>query len=94
LKDFISDKRPHVVAVTAESKEALRIVEDVQRIIQELTEEVEMPSINVELVDNEVAMVYENSNKGQVILVAQSRDTYTCLVGCELHKFSSSSEIE
>lgn len=66
LKEFIATKKPHVVAVTAESKEALRIVEEVQRLIQELTEEAEMPAINVELVDNEVAMVYENSNKGQV----------------------------
>ena len=66
LKEFISTKKPHVVAVTAESKDALRIVEDIQRLIQELTEEAEMPAINVELVDNEVAMVYENSNKGQV----------------------------
>lgn len=65
LKEFIATKKPHVVAVTAESKEALRIVEEVQRLIQELTEEAEMPAINVELVDNEVAMVYENSNKGQ-----------------------------
>lgn len=68
LKEFIATKKPHVVAVTAESKEALRIVEEVQRLIQELTEEAEMPAINVELVDNEVAMVYENSNKGQVNL--------------------------
>lgn len=77
LKEFISTKRPHVVAVTAESKEALRIVEDVQRIIQELTEEVEMPAINVELVDNEVAMVYENSNKGQVTIATQAIHTHT-----------------
>lgn len=66
LKEFIAIKKFYVVVVIVEFKEVLRIVEEVQRLIQELIEEAEMFAINVEFVDNEVVMVYENFNKGQV----------------------------
>ncbi|VDI00276.1 transcription elongation factor SPT6 [Mytilus galloprovincialis] len=65
LKEFIADKKPHVVAVTAESRDALSIIEDIKKIIDDLCQEQAIAPINVELVDNEVAMIYENSNKGK-----------------------------
>ena len=66
LKDFILNKKPHVIAVTAETRDAMMIVEDVKMILSELEQEEQIPPINVELVDNEVAMIFENSNKSQV----------------------------
>ena len=66
LKDFILSKKPHVIAVTAETRDAMMIVEDVKMILSELEQEEQIPPINVELVDNEVAMIFENSNKSQV----------------------------
>ncbi|KAJ8312685.1 hypothetical protein KUTeg_010058 [Tegillarca granosa] len=65
LKEFISTKKPHVVAVSAESRDALMIVDDIKSVIEELCQEQQMTPIHVELVDNELAMVYENSNKAQ-----------------------------
>ncbi|KAL3856432.1 hypothetical protein ACJMK2_011193 [Sinanodonta woodiana] len=65
LKEFIETKKPHVIAVTAESRESLMVIDDIKEIIAELEQEQQMAPINVELVDNEVALVYENSNKGQ-----------------------------
>nr|KAG5690166.1 hypothetical protein BaRGS_013623 [Batillaria attramentaria] len=65
LKEFILSKKPHVVAVTAESRDAMMISDDVKFILSELEQEEQMPPINVELVDNEVAMIFENSNKSQ-----------------------------
>ncbi|XP_071094189.1 transcription elongation factor SPT6-like [Haliotis cracherodii] len=65
LKDFISTKKPHVVAVTAESRDALRVIEDIKQLIGDLEQEEQMAPISVELMDNELAMVYEASNKSQ-----------------------------
>ncbi|GFR73722.1 transcription elongation factor SPT6 [Elysia marginata] len=63
LKDFIADKKPHVIAVTSESRQALMIIDDIKAIISELEMEQHMPPINVELVDNELAMIFENTNR-------------------------------
>ncbi|ESO97932.1 hypothetical protein LOTGIDRAFT_103494 [Lottia gigantea] len=63
LKEFISNKKPHVIAVTGESREALMIVDDLKKIITTLEEEEQLPPISVELMDNELALVYENTNK-------------------------------
>ncbi|KAL4223178.1 Transcription elongation factor SPT6 [Mactra antiquata] len=61
LKEFIESHKPHVIAVTAENIDALMIVDDIKKVIAELEQEAQMPPINVELVDNELAMVFANS---------------------------------
>lgn len=66
LKEFILNKKPHVIAITAESREAMMLCEDIKVILTELEQEEQMPPISVELVDNEVALIFENSNKSQV----------------------------
>ncbi|XP_014787232.1 transcription elongation factor SPT6 [Octopus bimaculoides] len=63
LKKFISSKKPHVVAVSGESRESLMIIDDIKAIISELEQEQDMPPINVELVEHDLALVYENSNR-------------------------------
>ncbi|XP_053375824.1 transcription elongation factor SPT6-like isoform X2 [Mercenaria mercenaria] len=63
LKEFIETKKPHVVAVTAENIDALMIVDDIKKVIAELEQEAQLPPISVELVDNELAMVYANSTR-------------------------------
>lgn len=64
LKDFIRNKKPHVVAIGGESREAQMIQSDVQEIIKELVDEEQFPQIAVEIVDNELAKIYANSQKG------------------------------
>lgn len=64
LKNFISSKKPHVIAIGGESREALMIAEDIKAIIAELVESEQFPTIKVEIVDNELAKVYAISNKG------------------------------
>lgn len=52
------------MCVGGESREALMIVEDVKGVIADLVESEQFPLINVEIIDNELAKVYANSNKG------------------------------
>ncbi|XP_005089175.1 transcription elongation factor SPT6 isoform X2 [Aplysia californica] len=65
LKEFIAEKKPHVIAVTSESRQALMIIDDIKAIISELEMEQQMPAINVELVDNELAMIFENTKRAE-----------------------------
>ncbi|CAD7091358.1 unnamed protein product [Hermetia illucens] len=65
LKAFIRNKKPHVIAIGGESREACMIQQDLQEIIKELVEEEQFPNVAVEIVDNELAKIYANSNKGQ-----------------------------
>ncbi|XP_076244162.1 transcription elongation factor SPT6 isoform X2 [Calliopsis andreniformis] len=70
LKNFIATKKPHVVVVSGESREAMMIVTDVKECISSLVEDEQFPMIQVEICDNEFAKVYANSNKG----VSEFRD--------------------
>ncbi|PIK37488.1 putative transcription elongation factor SPT6 [Apostichopus japonicus] len=65
LKVFLTEKRPHVVAVAAESRQTLDVIEDIKRCISELETEQQMAPINVELVDSNVANIYANSKTAE-----------------------------
>ncbi|XP_004536739.1 transcription elongation factor SPT6 [Ceratitis capitata] len=64
LKEFIQNKKPHIIAIGGESREAQMLKIDVQEIVKELVEEEQFPLISVEIVDNELAKIYANSKKG------------------------------
>uniref|UniRef100_A0A6B2EJU3 Transcription elongation factor SPT6 n=1 Tax=Phlebotomus kandelakii TaxID=1109342 RepID=A0A6B2EJU3_9DIPT len=64
IKNFIRNKKPHVIAIGGESYDAKRIRDDLWECIKELREEEQFPSISVEIVDNELAKIYANSHKG------------------------------
>lgn len=64
LKEFIQNKKPHIIAIGGESREALMLKIDVQELVKELSEEDQFPMIAVEIVDNELAKIYANSKKG------------------------------
>ncbi|KAF3840972.1 hypothetical protein F7725_006834 [Dissostichus mawsoni] len=66
LKKFLSGKKPHVVAVAGENRDAQMIMEDIKRAISELEQESSVPAVGVELVDNELATLYMNSKKSEV----------------------------
>lgn len=66
IKKFILSKKPHVIVVGGESREAMTIVEDLKQAVNELMETDQLPMINVELMDNELAVVFMNSNKAEV----------------------------
>ncbi|KAA8586830.1 hypothetical protein FQN60_000666, partial [Etheostoma spectabile] len=66
LKRFLSGKKPHVVAVAGENRDAQMIMEDIKRTIGELEQESSLPAVGVELVDNELATLYMNSKKSEV----------------------------
>ncbi|CAG9774076.1 unnamed protein product [Ceutorhynchus assimilis] len=70
LRNFIYTKKPHVIAIGGESREALMIAEDLRGIVKDLIESDQFPAIKVEIVDNELAKVYAISNKG----IADFRD--------------------
>ncbi|XP_044595292.1 transcription elongation factor SPT6-like [Cotesia glomerata] len=64
LKNFIEKSKPHVIVVTAESKEALMIYNDVKKCLKELNKKNKFPLIQVELCDPNVAKIYSTSNRG------------------------------
>ncbi|OAD54023.1 Transcription elongation factor SPT6 [Eufriesea mexicana] len=70
IKNLIATKKPHVVVVSGESREALMVVSDLKECISNLVEEEQFPTIQVEICDNEVNKVYANSNRG----IAEFRD--------------------
>ncbi|XP_071876068.1 transcription elongation factor SPT6 isoform X1 [Bombus fervidus] len=63
IKNFIATKKPHVVVVSGESREALMIVSDIKECIANLVKEEQFPTIQVEICDNELTKVYANSNR-------------------------------
>lgn len=65
LKKFLIEKKPHVVAVAAESRQTLDVIEDIKRCITELETEQQMAPINVELVDSNVANIFANSKTAE-----------------------------
>lgn len=66
LKEFIQKHQPQVIAIAAECRDASNVMEDVSRAVQELQQEQQMSHINVELVDAEVARIYQDSPRAQV----------------------------
>lgn len=65
LRNFIFNKKPHVIAVSAESREATMLIEDLRALTAQLVEEEQWPMINVELVDNSLAKVFANSTRAE-----------------------------
>lgn len=66
IKDFIANKKPHVIAVSGTNRDANFVMEDLRAVVTELEQEQQMAPINVELVDNELSQVYANCKKGEV----------------------------
>uniref|UniRef100_A0A8C2E8L9 Transcription elongation factor SPT6 n=2 Tax=Cyprinus carpio TaxID=7962 RepID=A0A8C2E8L9_CYPCA len=65
LKKFLLSKKPHVVAVAGENRDAHMVMEDIKRTISELEQDSSLPAVGVELVDNELAMLYMNGKKSE-----------------------------
>lgn len=66
LKQFILKKRPQVIVVAAECREAMAVVDDMKMCIAELEQENQIPSIPVEALDGEVARVFMGSPRSEV----------------------------
>ena len=56
------------------------VMDDLKAIIAELEQEESLPLITVELVDNELALIQENCNRSQVILLLLSRILTSVLI--------------
>lgn len=66
IRNFITTKKPHVICVGSESREALMVAADLRETVGQLVEDDQFPSISVEICDNELAKIYSNSIKGEV----------------------------
>lgn len=62
--NFIRSKKPHVIVIGGESREALMVQADLREIVKKLNEDEQFPNIAVEIIDNSLAKIYANSNKG------------------------------
>lgn len=62
-------KRPHVIVIGGESREALTIKADVSECVQQLVEDEQFPRIPIEIADNHISKIYSNSIRGRVCLI-------------------------
>ncbi len=60
-------KRPHVIVVATGSRDSQSVLEDIKLSMRELEQENQMAPINVELVDHEVAEIFEKSSRAEVL---------------------------
>lgn len=65
LEEFILNKKPHVIAIAGESREALTLQTDISELIANIMDDSGIPKISVEVVDNDFAKIYCNSKKGE-----------------------------
>lgn len=63
VKNFIASKKPHVIVIGGESREAVMLSDDLQECLTSLTNEEQFPVIKIEICDNELAKIYANSNR-------------------------------
>ncbi|XP_031780062.1 transcription elongation factor SPT6-like [Nasonia vitripennis] len=61
IKNFIAGRRPHVVVIGGESKDALLIADEIRECIAALVAEKRCPAIKVEIMDNHLAVIFANS---------------------------------
>ncbi|KAL0882973.1 hypothetical protein ABMA27_016464 [Loxostege sticticalis] len=65
LRRFILRKKPHVIVIGGESREALTIKADVSECVQQLVEDEQFPRIPIEIADNHISKIYSNSIRGR-----------------------------
>lgn len=63
LRQFILNRKPHVIAVGSETMLARTVIGDVNDIILKLMETDQFPPISVELLDNELSVVFQESKR-------------------------------
>uniref|UniRef100_A0A803TVC8 SPT6 homolog, histone chaperone and transcription elongation factor n=2 Tax=Anolis carolinensis TaxID=28377 RepID=A0A803TVC8_ANOCA len=80
LKKFLLSKKPHVVTIAGENRDAQMLMEDVKRIAHELEQGQQLSSIGVELVDNELATLYMNSKKSENVALCESCSFTHCVL--------------
>ena len=68
VRNFILTKKPHAIVIGGESRDALMVAADLREIISNLVEDDQFPQIPVEIMDNDLAKVYANSLKGEVLM--------------------------
>lgn len=66
LRKLIYKKKPHVICVGSESRDAIMIVDDIKEIVKQLVEDEQFPAIPVEILDNDMSKIYANSIRGKV----------------------------
>lgn len=65
---FILRKKPHVIVIGGESREALNVKADVSDCVQQLVDDEQFPRIPIEIADNHISKVYSNSIRGRVCI--------------------------
>lgn len=67
LRDFILKTTPHVIALAAESLDAIRLQLDLSLLIKDMVQKQEIPcTLPVEIVNCDIAKVYMLSQAAQV----------------------------
>ncbi|CAG0916226.1 unnamed protein product, partial [Notodromas monacha] len=66
LRKLILKRKPHVVALSAESRMALQLMRELQKMLEDMTFSAEgFPHVTVELVDTSLAKLFGSSSRGQ-----------------------------
>jgi transcriptional accessory protein Tex/SPT6 len=72
LEEFLEQKKPHLIVVSGENKDALIIVDDLNEILKRLSSRNSLNTVNVELVDNEIGKLISCSKLCQADFIAGS----------------------
>lgn len=67
LKRFIANKKPHVVIVGTDSRDAAMIQQDIQALVTDLEKENQIAPIPVEVVDNELSEAFSTTKRAEVM---------------------------
>ncbi|KAI8507404.1 Transcription elongation factor SPT6 [Branchiostoma belcheri] len=66
IKRIILNKKPHVIVIGAENRDAQSVIDDVKLCVKELEEEEQLAPIAVELLDNELSRFIMNSPRAEM----------------------------
>ncbi len=66
LKNFIKKNQPQVIAISAESRDSVSLVQEIQELVGELSQEEDMTPAPVELILPDVARLFSKSKRGKV----------------------------
>ena len=66
FKNFVGQKHPDLIVVTAESREAMSIVDEFRDCLTELEQEEDLPVVPVEMMDLNIARIYSKSHRAKV----------------------------
>lgn len=69
FKSFVEKYRPDAIAVSAETKDSLSLVDEIKECLGELEQEEDLSPVPVELMDPNISRIFSKSRRGKVFKI-------------------------